>query len=69
MSLKYEPSSEPLHNSAKWLFLNRELYRTVQLCAGGVDYARADPRGARGAQRPQGALPSAQRERTADAQS
>jgi len=27
MSLKYEPSSEPLHISAKWLFLNRELYR------------------------------------------
>ena len=22
MSLKYEPSSEPLHISAKWLFLN-----------------------------------------------
>ena len=31
MSLKYEPSSEPLYNSAKYLFLNRELYRTVQL--------------------------------------
>ena len=28
MSLKYEPSSEPLHISAKELFLNRELYRT-----------------------------------------
>ena len=26
MSLKYEPASEPLHISAKWLFLNRELY-------------------------------------------
>ena len=30
MSLKYEPSSEPLHISAKQLFLNRELYRTVE---------------------------------------
>jgi len=25
MSLKYEPSSEPLHISAKWLFLNLEV--------------------------------------------
>ena len=24
MNLEYEPTSEPLHNSAKWLFLNRE---------------------------------------------
>ena len=32
MSLKYEPFSEPLHNSA---FLNRELYRTVQLSVPG----------------------------------
>ena len=31
MSLKYEPSSEPLHISAKWLFLDCELYRSVQL--------------------------------------
>ena len=31
MRLEYEPSSEPLHNSAKYSFLNRELYRTVQL--------------------------------------
>ena len=30
MSLNYEPSSEPLHNTAKQLFLNRELYRMVQ---------------------------------------
>ena len=29
MSLKYEPSSEPLHIAAKQLLLNRELYRTV----------------------------------------
>ena len=28
MSLKYEPSSEPLHNSAKKFFFTRELYRT-----------------------------------------
>ena len=33
MSLKYEPSSEPIHNSARKLFLNREIYRTVQLSA------------------------------------
>ena len=26
MSLNYQPSSEPLHNSAKQLFLNQELY-------------------------------------------
>jgi len=25
MSLKHEPASEPLHNSVKWLFLNRKL--------------------------------------------
>ena len=31
MSLKYEPSSEPLHISAEQLFLNQELYRSVQL--------------------------------------
>ena len=30
MSLKYEPSSEMLHNSANWLFFDQELYRTVQ---------------------------------------
>jgi len=30
MSLKYEPASEPLHIYAKKLFLNRELYRSVQ---------------------------------------
>jgi len=30
MSLKYELSSEPLQNSVKQLFLDRELYRTVQ---------------------------------------
>ena len=28
LSLQYEPSSEPLHNSAKSLFLNREPFRT-----------------------------------------
>jgi tubulin polyglutamylase TTLL9 len=28
MSLKDEPSSEPLHISAKHLFVNRKLYRT-----------------------------------------
>jgi len=31
MNLKYEPSSEPPHNFVKLLFLNRTLYRTVQL--------------------------------------
>ena len=31
MSLVYEPSSEPLHISAKDMFFNRELYQTVQL--------------------------------------
>ena len=31
MSLKYEPSSEPLHISAKWLFLNSERYLSVQV--------------------------------------
>jgi hypothetical protein len=31
MSLKYEPSSEPLHIPAKYLYFNRELYRNVQL--------------------------------------
>ena len=30
-SLRYEPSSEPLLITAKQLFLNRELYRAVQL--------------------------------------
>ena len=30
-SLKYEPSSELLLNTAKQLFLDRELYRSVQL--------------------------------------
>ena len=30
MSLRYEPSSEPPHISGKSLFLNRELYRSVQ---------------------------------------
>jgi len=29
MSLTYEPSLEPLHNSAKWLFFNRELQVAV----------------------------------------
>ena len=32
MSLKYEPSSEPLHNSAKLLFLHRELYLNRYVC-------------------------------------
>ena len=31
MSLKYEPSWEPLRISVKQLFLNRELYLSVQL--------------------------------------
>jgi len=31
MSLKYESSSGPLHISAKQLFLNWELYRSVQV--------------------------------------
>jgi len=31
MSLKYEPSSEPVHISVKWLFLNWKLYLSVQL--------------------------------------
>ena len=35
MSLAYEPSSEPLDDSAKKLFLNRELCRTVQLSFEG----------------------------------
>ena len=43
MSIKYEPSSELLHVSAKWLFLNREVYtlpeystlaKTVPNCHG-----------------------------------
>jgi len=29
MSLKYEPSSEPLHISAKWLFLNGFAHQVV----------------------------------------
>jgi len=33
MILKYAPSSEPLHVSAKQLFSNWELYRSVQLSA------------------------------------
>ena len=33
MSLKYEPFSEPLHISAKYLTLHRELYRTDLISA------------------------------------
>ena len=39
MSFKYEPSSEPLHNSAKELFLHREL--TTQVLTT-CDVLRAD---------------------------
>jgi hypothetical protein len=34
-SLEYEPSLELLLNTAKQLFLNRELYRSVQLLVEG----------------------------------
>jgi hypothetical protein len=29
MILKYEPASEPLHMSVKWLFLNVEQHQTL----------------------------------------
>ena len=37
MSFKYEPASEPLHISVKWLFINLELCRTVPIwCSSRV---------------------------------
>jgi len=45
MSLTYEPSSEPLHISAKWLFLNslveQERVDYALACVGGVMMAVA----------------------------
>ena len=36
MSLKHEPSSEPLHIPAKWLFLNPNP-QTLRLAAAGMN--------------------------------
>jgi len=40
MSLKYEPSSEPLHMFAKWLFLNWEAVGEVE--GGGCGEGEQD---------------------------
>jgi len=36
MGRKYEPASEPLYISAKWLFLKRELYLSVQVTGAAM---------------------------------
>ena len=54
MSLEYEPSSEPLHISAKWLFLNLELTSLLyawDLASPPADSERALGRGRIGALR------------------